>query len=393
MRCVGRVFTARRGDTSYSFAGQCVCVLHARLLLTAAHVCFDGASTLDVCVGFKPADEQPLQIWRATPLRWSGKMDIAVLRVEAEASPFVPLPVATAAAIDRNFSNQLCALASFAVSSDGAAMRAAGQTQAQWDVPVEQLVRLPAVPSFLESKIAAVQLRHYPDPPPARECLLGLSTYLNEKGVSGGAVVGLEGGQLVLLGIHTHNQRLGSAEGYVVSRLQIGECDGGRPASDPNLEAGAGACWSAGEATRDASMAHSAAGSTPDSSGSEAALAQRSDTNSYHSAPDSHSPPLRLGKGVNQQVQAKLQHAVGATMAKSVFVVAHFVLRGRWAADALLDELAPPIVRNSAAGAAGSAAAAAVAAVGLRFGIPPADESPSGSPRLPHDELYGDGQP
>ena len=393
-------------DDHCDFAGQCVCVVHPRLLLTATHVCFDDVTgeKLFVRVGFKATRDSPLQLYPATVIRWSGKMDVAVLLLQSEQSPFIPLPVATEASISEDIdSGQICALASFAVSSDGAAIRMPGQNQPGLLVSEPQMVLLPFRPNFLKSEVAAVQLRRLVEPSPKREFLLAISTYPNEKGVSGGAVVGMEGGRLVLFGIHTHNQRLGSAESYsyLASRLQVGEFDGAAAApADP------AASVDMSFSLQQQSQSHVDAASSDGE-----AERKHSDTNSQHSAPDAESPalpsvpyPKRKGKAAqdaasaSEQLQSKLTYVGAATASKSVFIVAHSFLRGRWSSEALIQDVPLSSTSDVAsvlpAGGAAAAAAAATPTRQLSFRLPQATDSPNGSPhmRAHIGQLYGDGE-
>jgi hypothetical protein len=375
-------------NSKCDFAGQCVCVFHPRLLLTATHVCFDDTGKqLHVRVGFKAEKDAPIQLFPATLIRWSGKMDAAVLMLDSAQSPFLPLPVATDRSISDYFdSGQICALASFAVSTDGAAIRVMGQNRPVLEVQAAQLTRLPFRPNFLESKIAAVQSRGYMSPSPEREFLIGISSYLNEKGVSGGAVVGMEGGRLVLFGIHIHNQRLGSSESYsyISSALQVGEFDG------------------CGSDTATVDMSISQQQPQPHThSGALSSFTSRSGTNSNHSVPDAVSPPLTLPVQSNSKGKGKGKSAESAASAVTVFVVAHSFLRDRWSEEQLLvavhsrdtlEREKQQSTMNQQSSSSASPAAAATSARELSFCLPTANDSPSSSPRThPSYFLYGDG--
>jgi hypothetical protein len=131
---------------------------------------------------------------------------------------------------------------------------------------------------------------------------------------------------------------------------------------------------------------HASASASDGSSDSEMQQHQRPATNSSHSAPDSHSPPIALGKGVTKGMQQRLEHVGGAVMSKSVFVVAHSFLTARWSAQSLLHELQPVHATAESAvtalhsDAQGAFAAPAASSQALRFAIPASSASPSGSP-------------
>ena len=78
--------------------GQCVCVVHPRIVLTAAHVCFAKRTRHIIRVLHTPVDGKPLQHFEAQLLRYSGVMDLAVLLLDApvDSSPFQPCFIAPA---------------------------------------------------------------------------------------------------------------------------------------------------------------------------------------------------------------------------------------------------------------------------------------------------------
>ncbi len=361
------------------------------MLLTATHVCFDDdGQELDILVAFKADSASVPRLFRAVLLRYSGKMDVAVLGLPASEVQFLPSPFsallpATVVALGEGASNVLCALVCFSVSNDGAALRLEGQTRPDLEVPTEQLARLPALPPFEEAKVTIVQARSYGSSPPRADFLHGIATYGNEKGVSGGAVVGMEGGQLVLLGVHTHAQRLGTEERYmvVIRRMQVAEYDG------PRAPAASDALRAAAPAAAPAAAAGAASAGRPSSS-----------TNTNASVQDAESPELS-GPKTQAPLRRKLEHAAAAIQSKSVFAVAHSVLRGRWSLAEILFDLDAgddaarrpaahaPAVDHAAAAAmvvdpssAPSAAAHQPARRSMRFRVPAGRDSPDSSPRV-----------
>ena len=100
---VGRVLTRKLWEDphpcnplgTWELSGQCVCVIHPRLLITAAHVCWGRKGQLDLRVLYSPA-HGPTLSFKATPLRYSGRMDVAFLLLDVlpADSPFTPADVA-----------------------------------------------------------------------------------------------------------------------------------------------------------------------------------------------------------------------------------------------------------------------------------------------------------
>ncbi len=227
---VGRVLTRSPLSPTgpFVFSGQCVS-LTPRLLFTAAHVCFDPhmkSSDRNSHLQLKVLlmkEKGKVEEYDAIPIRYSGKMDIAILQLIQPHSAFHPLPLADATGINADMSDMPCGLVAFDLASDGEALRRDG-TQAEVEVDIVGLQTLPHIPQWFRSHICSV-----------REVLLGKryflksrSEYKNEKGLSGGAVVGMQQGRLVLFGIHICNERLAFNEqlSYIAGKLMVGENNG-----------------------------------------------------------------------------------------------------------------------------------------------------------------------
>lgn len=361
---VGRVLAADVGSSEHSFAGQCVAI-HSHLLLTAYHCCFDAqtGAELSILVGLKASiDNSLFQLFPATIMRCSGKMDVAVLQLSSSiASPFEPISIASSAALNYYTSNTECSLVSFSVVDDSIALRTVTNERNPELIVVEAslLDHLPSIPYFQPSTVIGTRKRKYGNRIPRQDHLIGISTYPNEKGVSGGAVVGMENGKVVLLGIHTHNQRLGSDETlkYMAASVQGKEWDGIN-STDQDVE------MSIETTTQNATNSDT--------------------TNSHGSAPESSSPALP-GPKSTEKIRDKLDFVAGAVASKSVFAVASSVLRGRWALDELLQELQQQQVTSSSSTSSSSSASSPSTTSTLRRStrvrVPSARPSPSAPPR------------
>lgn len=245
----------------------------------------------------------------AVAIRYSGKMDIAVLQIVNTHSSFQPLPIATSSCIGEGGSNMECALVAFDLASDGDDLRGTG-TQADLEVDISGLSRLSHIPQWFSNRVCSVRETKLG----ARRFLKARSEYTNEKGLSGGAVVGMENGRVVLFGVHTNNERLAFNEqySYIAGKLTVGENNG------------------EGEekATEEDSMTDiaDAVAASSSSSVSASSSSRSDDSGAVTNSRDSHSgsiddPAMKTVK----QVADNLSHNVGAT-GRSVFIVAHSLL-------------------------------------------------------------------
>ncbi len=185
-----------------------------RVLLTARHACFEAGKPLQLKVLFMHGKRQ-LQELDVEVIRYSAQMDIAALAVLGPTTPFVPLEVATSDIIDDEFSNLPCALTVFDLPRDGS--QVANVAAGALITAAQAAELLPALPLFqprtvvgvdpLWRRAAGASTRDW------RQYLVARADYFNEKGLSGGAVVGRGAqGQLVLLGVHISNEFLSPTE-------------------------------------------------------------------------------------------------------------------------------------------------------------------------------------
>lgn len=338
-RSLGRLLTrspcaSKAGQ--WEFSGQCVAI-HSHLLLTAAHCCWDtdyGADDPNAKLQLKVlfmGEAERIRELDAVMIRWSGKMDVAILRVQGD-SPFQPLQVAQVEDISETSSNVRCMLAAFPVTRDADCLgRSGSQLPATGVVGSDELRQLPHMPSVYEGPIVSAVDRFARRP--SRHYLLARSRYLNQKGLSGGAVVGLSAsGGLSLLGVHTHSDRVSydNSLSYVdvTGRLLGPECD------EDVLPDGSQRC-SDGEIN-----------SPPPE-----LVASSSEEASYPSQSTSR-PTLASVANELQDVRSRVEHESGG-QSEAVFVVAHSVLsvHPRWALAVLEQELPQSAATSSTASA------------------------------------------
>jgi hypothetical protein len=232
------------------------------------------------------------------------------------------------------------------------------------------------------------RLKLDPQQHPWPRFLIGRSNYSNEKGMSGGAVVGLDSqGRVVLLGVHVSNEYLSpddeikmresSASNITDSSFRVGDSDDDESMANEEHEIPAGeiealhveaaapvpVALQAGEpvpsaAPASASAAASAAAAMqpqPHDGSRKSSLSTQSDSSasqvSSGAAPPSSSKPHTI-----RSVLDRVEHLAGV-QGRSVFVVAHSALAARtgWSVEEL-QQLAEARVQ-AVAGAASAAPA------------------------------------
>lgn len=232
---VGRVATrsASQPEGHYSLSGQFAAVA-PHVLVTAQHVCFAPSGVQhSLKVLWRPVNGAVV-VLSAAVLEHDAEMDVAVLVVlDADAPPFTPLPIADALIIHSHTSSLLCGIAVFPVSRDHRRRLASGDVA---ELPSFEESAVQAVdalgPGAVADAAAAASAAAAPAAA-ASSYLVGSSGYGNEAGYSGGAVVGLgAGGQLVLLGVHTDSEYLGSREEV---QVESGDSDSDPPSSSASM--------------------------------------------------------------------------------------------------------------------------------------------------------------
>jgi hypothetical protein len=231
--------SAAQPEGHYSLSGQFVAVA-PHVLVTAQHVCFATSGVQhSLKVLWRPVNGAVV-VLSAAVLEHDAEMDVAVLVVlDADAPPFTPLPIADASIIHAHTSSLLCGIAVFPVSRDHRRRLASGDVA---ELPsfeesavqaVDALGPGAAADAAAVAPAAAAPAAAAAAAAAAPSYLVGSSGYGNEAGYSGGAVVGLgTGGQLVLLGVHTDSEYLGSREEV---QVESGDSDYEPPSSSASM--------------------------------------------------------------------------------------------------------------------------------------------------------------
>jgi hypothetical protein len=212
----------------YSLSGQ-FAVVAPYVLVTAQHVCFANSGMQhSLKVLWRPAGGAVV-VLSAAVLEHDAEMDVAVLVVlDADAPPFTPLPIADASIINANTSSLLCGIAVFPVSRDHRRRLASSDVAELPSFEESAVQAVDALAPVIDAATAAAAAAA-----PAPSYLVGSAGYGNEAGYSGGAVVSLGlAGQLVLLGVHTDSEYLGSREEV---QVESGESDYEPPSSSGSM--------------------------------------------------------------------------------------------------------------------------------------------------------------
>jgi len=393
--------TAAAGPSApFQFGAQCVAV-SSHVLLTAKHACFQGTTPLQLRVQRIDVDEHGrhlLREYNAQLLHHSGQMDVAVLAVlSREQHPFTPLPIAPDSCISASRGVTMpCALLAFDLARDSTHMENLLGASSSKRLTPSLVERLSPHPRIVINRIESVDpmLRHTKARAKQRDSrqekespvfLVARSGYGNEKGISGGAVVGVDAqGRLQLLGVHVSNEFLGPSEELLMhessksssdASFVVGDSDeeseemedaeqdtaadaaelaalladaraplqqlltddGASSAAAPGVVASAGGKAAASASSAVAAAAAAAAAAPlpprPVAQGSrKASLSSGSDSSVSQSSDPAVSKSSRATVAA---VAARVQHLAGV-QGRSLFVVAHsaFTARG-WTLEAL----------------------------------------------------------
>ena len=200
---VGRVLTRTAKEDHWSIRGQCVCVVHERIMLTAAHVCFQNGKPLQLRVVYTSTDANyAYKTYQARPMHVSARLDVAVLLLELTPglrSHFLPVdlaPVGSPLLEPLEAAVLSCFPLAFELNAHGDAA----------DLP---LAELHSTPALLQGTIAQVQQQTRPKGGELdRRRVVAFTSYQSWSGCSGGGVFARyldpRTGKAVLLGVHTH---------------------------------------------------------------------------------------------------------------------------------------------------------------------------------------------
>ena len=207
-------------------SGQCVCVVDPRIVLTAAHVCFDGSTPYKIRVLYTPLDASPPQSFRADLIRYSGQMDVAVLLLDIPLgtnSPFRPSPIAPAhLPLFKPLSSVV--LVCFPLTIDLLSQPTTAET-----VVVNKASALLRTPQLLPGAITGVVPKTTRTKQGiTRHFSLVCCNYTSFAGCSGGGVFALlsASGLPVLLGVHTEAVFQTERSGVSIASLLEDEFDG-----------------------------------------------------------------------------------------------------------------------------------------------------------------------
>ena len=363
----------------WAVSGQCVCVIHPRIVLTAAHVYFDGPTLYKIRVLYTPLDAaSPPRAFPAKLIRYSGQMDVAVLLLDLDTgttSPLRPCPIAPdsshlltplSSAVLVNFPLTIDLL-----SQSGTAERARVQK-------ASALVRVPQL--FLGAITGLVQKTTRTEQGVTRQFELGCATYKSFAGCSGGSVFAFDSAssQPMLVGLHTEAVYQTDKSGVDILSLVSDEYDGAVASAPTGGDVGSfeGEEEAGAEGRPSRSKRQRVSDPSSHSSAVEFAVTDASPSSTPEDSPV-------------KKVQLKLTDEVKHKAELAVFVVAHtaFSQHPEWNQPALLREAQASQAQPSPATAAAADFDVAIVEV-------EGEKSRQASPRFlagrrDQDELYG----
>lgn len=220
-------------DGIWVVSGQCVCIVHPRILLTATHVCFDSFTPHTLRVVYTPFDSsQPAQSFSANLIRYSGMMDVSILLLDSNISPFQPVDILSV-------NNPLLActqrisLVCFPLAVDLLI-----QPGSEEKLIINKISSVVRSPSMLPGEITCLLPKTTNHKGITRSFTIGCSNYTSFAGCSGGGVFLHQlsmNGKPLLLGIHTEAiYQIGQSQLGIMSIIE-GEFDGmGATTSQPS---------------------------------------------------------------------------------------------------------------------------------------------------------------
>jgi WAS/WASL-interacting protein len=225
-------------------AGQAVCVVNPRIMLTATHVCFDRSAQCSIRILYTPLDGSAPQSFSASLIRYSGLMDVSILLLDTQSSssPFRPANIvpANSQLFDRR--GESVALACFPLVADLNAQPGGAEK-----VMVNKASALVKMSRILPGSISGTTPQTTSHKGITRSFQTADCTYPSFAGCSGGGVFSLhlsaDGVTPQLLGVHTSAIfQTGQSQLQIASVVE-GEYDGAEAAAKitANVDAAASA--------------------------------------------------------------------------------------------------------------------------------------------------------
>ena len=376
-RSIGRVLTweepKSKTPSSWMVTGQAVCVVHSRIMLTTTRVCFEGSKPLKLRVLYTPLNGHPPQSFSASLIRYSGSMNVAVLLLDTNDSPFRPVNIVAQNSPLLKLRGESIALVCFPLVTD-LSVSGSALDSAEEEIVVVKSSMLTREPDFIPGAITSA--RHCQTTPShkgiTRNYQVAYCTYPAFTCCGGGGVFSLQlsaDGTPQLLGIHTAViYQIKTSKPHIASLVET-EFDG----ASAELAATSNKRKHSPSSPRCAptKVLKTTTSSASSTAAAAAAAAAAASSSSSSSSPidENVEPPCRGNTTPEPPIEnpkpLKLADKVWYSSGLTECVVADAVITNHaaWSIDALLAEVSQtPVTSTSESDVAAANAAAATAA-------------------------------